>query len=105
MMASEVIQFLDEKSGGNLKYLTKNAKRKKKKQQKRKEQRKLTTAAIGKSEVSICKVRELNVVTSSGERLTSPGKKCKPHSKIIEFDDLDVCVIRQIIHNLYAARK
>jgi hypothetical protein len=67
---------------------------------------KRAAAATGKSEATICKIRnEATMASIGGEKLKSSGKTRKPSSKRIELDDFDFCVIRQPIHNFYAVKK
>jgi hypothetical protein len=91
---NKVIQFFDqEKSSGNLKHPIENATNR-------------ATAATGKSEAIICKIRkEATMASISREKLKSPGKTCNPSSKRIKLNDFDFYVIRLIIHNFYAVKK
>jgi hypothetical protein len=55
----------------------------------------------------IRKVYRMRVEKGSGEKLPTPSKKrnTRPENTKVQVDDFDECVIRNIIHYLYATKK
>jgi hypothetical protein len=87
IIINKVTQFFDqEKSSANLKFPIENA-------------TKSATAAMEKSEVTICKIsKEANIASISRKKLVTWSKR-------IELDDLDFCVIKQSINNSCTVKK